>query len=69
MTCIYLSPLSAAFAVGYRCLGDGTFKTAKTLVPELLDACLTRTIRAFFRKSWQYQDAYQYVLFNQLLPC
>lgn len=44
-----------------RALADGTFPTAKKLVPELLDSCPTRTIRAFFRKSWRYMDAYRSV--------
>jgi hypothetical protein len=43
-----------------RTLADGTFPTGKRLVPELLDACPVNTIRAFFRKSWRYMDAYRY---------
>ncbi|KIJ30893.1 hypothetical protein M422DRAFT_267500 [Sphaerobolus stellatus SS14] len=42
-----------------RAAADGTFPTAKRLVPEILDSCPTRTIRAFFRKTWRYMDAYQ----------
>ncbi|KAF9465761.1 hypothetical protein BDZ94DRAFT_1253093 [Collybia nuda] len=42
----------------YCCLGDSTFKTARQLVPELLDACEVKTIRAFYRKAWCYTDAY-----------
>ncbi|KAI0092204.1 hypothetical protein BDY19DRAFT_928836 [Irpex rosettiformis] len=42
----------------FRCLADGTFKTGKELLPTLLDSCETRIIRAFFRKSWRYMDAY-----------
>jgi hypothetical protein len=44
-----------------RALADGTFPTGKRLVPELLDACPVNTIRAFFRKSWRYMDAYRFV--------
>ncbi|KAG2043995.1 hypothetical protein BDR03DRAFT_343771 [Suillus americanus] len=29
------------------------------LVPELLDACPTKVIRAFYRKTWRYMDAYR----------
>ncbi|KAF9468456.1 hypothetical protein BDZ94DRAFT_1143350, partial [Collybia nuda] len=42
----------------YRCLGDSTFKTARQLVPEPLDACEVKTIRAFYTKAWHYTDAY-----------
>ncbi|KIM64706.1 hypothetical protein SCLCIDRAFT_114552 [Scleroderma citrinum Foug A] len=38
---------------------DGTFQTARHLVPEILDACPIKTICAFFRKSWRYMDAYR----------
>lgn len=49
---------------GMRNLADGTFPTAKRLVNELLDACPVNTIRAFFRKSWRYMDAYRFALFT-----
>ena len=49
---------------GFRCLGDGTFPTAKKLIPELLDACEIKTIRAFYQKTWRYMDAYEKVLFG-----
>ena len=49
---------------GSRALTDGTFGTAKRLVPELLDACPTKVIRAFYRKTWKYMDAYRYVLLH-----
>ncbi|KAI0250190.1 hypothetical protein BJV78DRAFT_1155347 [Lactifluus subvellereus] len=42
-----------------RALADGTFPTAKRLVPELLDACPTKVIRAFYHKMWRYMDAYR----------
>ncbi|KZT23214.1 hypothetical protein NEOLEDRAFT_1069814, partial [Neolentinus lepideus HHB14362 ss-1] len=42
-----------------RVAADGTFPTAKRLVPEILDSCPTNTIRAFFRKAWRYMDAYR----------
>jgi hypothetical protein len=45
--------------IGYRCLGDGTFKMARQLVPELLNACEVKTICAFYRKAWRYMDAYE----------
>lgn len=41
---------------------DGTFPTAKRLVPQILDDCPVKTIRAFFRKAWRYMDAYRYAL-------
>ena len=50
------------FGTGYRYLADGSFKTAKTLIPELYDACETKTIRAFYQKTWRYMDAYSYVV-------
>ena len=57
--------LSTSFCVlisisGLRVLADGTFPTAKRLVPELLDSCPTNVIRAFYRKTWHYMDAYRY---------
>ncbi|KAG1824000.1 hypothetical protein EV424DRAFT_1346241 [Suillus variegatus] len=42
-----------------RALADGTFPTARRLVPELLNACPTKVIRAFYRKTWRYMDAYR----------
>ncbi|KIJ46611.1 hypothetical protein M422DRAFT_164849 [Sphaerobolus stellatus SS14] len=42
-----------------RVAADGTFPTAKRLVPDILDSCPTKTIRAFFRKTWRYMDAYR----------
>ncbi|KAG2342076.1 hypothetical protein BDR05DRAFT_949332 [Suillus weaverae] len=41
-----------------RALADGTFPTARRLVPEILGACPTKVIRAFYRKTWCYMDAY-----------
>ncbi|KAF8580621.1 hypothetical protein K439DRAFT_1356652, partial [Ramaria rubella] len=38
---------------------DGTFPTAKRLVPEILDSCPVKTIWAFFGKTWRYTDAYR----------
>ncbi|KAJ7586334.1 hypothetical protein C8J56DRAFT_891253 [Mycena floridula] len=38
---------------------DGTFPTAKTLVPECLDSVTTAHIRKFFRHCWRYMDAYK----------
>ncbi|KIJ44936.1 hypothetical protein M422DRAFT_167666, partial [Sphaerobolus stellatus SS14] len=38
---------------------DGTFPTAKRLIPEILDSCPLKTICAFFRKTWRYMDAYR----------
>lgn len=46
---------------GFRIAADGSFPTAKRLVPEILDDCPVKTIRAFFRKSWRYMDAYRYI--------
>jgi len=55
---------------GYRYLADGSWKKAKELVPELLDACPVNTIRSFYRKTWRYMDAYEYgsisLLWNEL---
>ena len=41
-------------------LADGTFGTPKQLVPELLNACPTKVIRAFYWKTLRYMDAYRY---------
>ncbi|KIJ51764.1 hypothetical protein M422DRAFT_157539 [Sphaerobolus stellatus SS14] len=38
---------------------DGTFSKATELVPTILDSCQRKTIRAFFRKSWHYMNAYR----------
>lgn len=46
-------------STGLRALADGTFPTARRLVPELLNACPTKVIRAFYRKTWRYMDAYR----------
>jgi len=48
------------FTTGFRMVADGTFQTAKRLVPEILNDCPVKTIRAFFRKTWRYMDAYRY---------
>src|SRR6267154_6459138 len=53
---------SLILILGLRALADGTFPTAKRLVPELLDSCPTNVIRAFYRKAWHYMDAYRYTL-------
>lgn len=45
---------------GFQITSDGKFPTAKCLIPEIRDACPTKTIRAFFHKSWRYMDAYMY---------
>jgi len=44
---------------GLRAAADGTFPTAKQLVPEILDNCEVKMIRSFFRRTWRYMDAYQ----------
>ena len=44
--------------LGYRLASDGTFVTAKRIVPQCLDMCDTLTIQRFFRKTWRYIDAY-----------
>ena len=49
---------------GYHNFSDGTFMTAKWLIPECLNMCDTLTIRRFFRKSWQYMDSYRWAF-----PC
>jgi hypothetical protein len=46
----------------YRESADGTFSTAKALVPKCLDAVSTNTIRRYFNLTWRYLDAYRYVL-------
>ncbi|EAU83213.1 hypothetical protein CC1G_11674 [Coprinopsis cinerea okayama7 len=43
----------------YRALADGSWQRAKELVPALLDSIEIKTIRAFFRKTWRYMDAYR----------
>jgi hypothetical protein len=47
--------------IDYRNSTDGKFPNARDLVPRCLDSCSLTTIRRFFRKSWRYMDAYQYV--------
>ncbi|KZP28152.1 hypothetical protein FIBSPDRAFT_729739, partial [Athelia psychrophila] len=42
----------------YRNLTDNKFPAAKLLVPQCLDMCDTLIIHHFFRKTWQYMDAY-----------
>jgi len=49
---------------GFRIASDGTFPTAKRLVPEILDDCPVKTICAFFHKSWRYMDAYRCVTYH-----
>ncbi|KAG2093316.1 uncharacterized protein F5147DRAFT_657455 [Suillus discolor] len=44
---------------GLQALADSTFPTARRLVPELLNACPTKVIWAFYRKMWCYMDAYR----------
>ncbi|KAG2336429.1 hypothetical protein BDR05DRAFT_1063645 [Suillus weaverae] len=41
-----------------KAAGD-TQTTARRLVPEILGACPTKVIRAFYRKTWRYMDAYR----------
>lgn len=53
---------------GLRAAGNGSFPTAKRLVPEILDSCQVQTIRAFFQKSWRYMDAYWYIYFVLIDP-
>jgi len=43
---------------------DGTFLTAKHLMPKMLDSCPTKTICTFFHKAWWYMDAY-----HQFVSC
>ncbi|KAF8599613.1 hypothetical protein BDV93DRAFT_449148 [Ceratobasidium sp. AG-I] len=38
---------------------NGSFLTAKQLVPKCLDACSIITIRRFFHKSWRYMESYR----------
>ena len=52
------------FTTGFHIAADGTFPTAKRLVPEILDDCPVKTICAFFRKSWRYMDTYRYCTHN-----
>lgn len=56
-------------STGFRCLSDGKFSTGQRLLPEILDSCPVKTIRAFFRKSWRYMDAYRYVFDIVTLKC
>lgn len=46
---------------GLYCLTNGKFTTAQKLLPEILDSCPVKVIRAFLRKSWRYMNAYRYV--------
>lgn len=45
--------------LGFREYADGTFPTAKKLVPECLDAVSTVNIRRYFQHCWRYMDAYK----------
>jgi len=45
----------------YRESADGTFPTAKKLVPKCLDDVSIDTIRRYFNLTWRYLDAYRYV--------
>ncbi|KAG1843738.1 hypothetical protein C8R48DRAFT_780576 [Suillus tomentosus] len=58
---VFLDPdyVPVSDAESFRSAADGTFLTAKRIVPELLDACPIKTICAFYRKSWRYMDAYR----------
>lgn len=60
------TPTHNVSAAGFRQRCNGTFPTAKILVPECLDACSVLTIRHFFRKSWRYCDAYRKGLTGKL---
>ena len=53
----------------YRNEADGNFPHARELVPKCLDLCTVTTIRKFFRKTWRYMDAYQYVPFLRARIC
>lgn len=48
---------------GFRAASDGKFATSRNLVPVCLDACSLHTIWRFFRKTWQYMNAYRYESF------
>lgn len=58
----HLPNINSAISTGFQNALDGKFTTAKLLVPQCLNMCDTLTIRQFFRKTWQYMDAYRYVL-------
>lgn len=47
----------------YRENADGTFQTAKKLVPKYLDEVSTDTISRYFNLTWRYLDAYRYLCF------
>ncbi|EJD53834.1 hypothetical protein AURDEDRAFT_21050, partial [Auricularia subglabra TFB-10046 SS5] len=57
-----LNPIELMWANGkqkFRDEADGTFETAKKLVPRCLDAIPPTRIRHFFRKVYRYMDAYR----------
>jgi hypothetical protein len=61
--------LNYLFLKGFRELTDGTFPTAKELVPKCLDHVSTNNIHCYFCHCWQYMDAYQWVLILRLHGC
>ena len=58
-TCDITDGRCIAPITGFRLAADGTFPTARRLVPQILDDCPIKTIRGFFRKTWRYMDAYK----------
>ncbi|KZV99844.1 hypothetical protein EXIGLDRAFT_668139 [Exidia glandulosa HHB12029] len=57
-----LNPIEMVWAYAkqkFRAEADGTFPTAKALVPKCLDAVSTTTIRHYFRRVYRYMDAYR----------
>ncbi|KDQ65239.1 hypothetical protein JAAARDRAFT_53079 [Jaapia argillacea MUCL 33604] len=54
-----LNPIEMHWGWAKALTADGTFPTAKHLVPKILNACPTNTIQAFFCKLWCYIDAYR----------
>lgn len=58
---IILHYLISEASTGFHAASDGKFLMAKLLVPQCLNMADVPTIRQFFRKSWCYMDAYQYM--------
>jgi hypothetical protein len=55
----HVFPARLTFIEEFRDLADGTFPTAKKLVPQCLDNVTTTNIRRYFQHCHRYLDAYQ----------
>jgi len=59
---LFIFEKAALRALPEYCAQSNTkFMTVKALVPKILDSAGPTLFHKFFRKSWHYIDAYQYV--------